>query len=168
MIVPVNVDGVRTVALRYGSSMKSISWAGGMSAGWGTAGSRVSDRRVRRRGRAGPGDLGREAYGPAAGFLFGWALLLVVQSGTIAAVGVAFANFLGVLVPWISGSRYLVEPIAFGRYAVSLSTQQLTAVSMILLLTTVGVVGFGEKLSYPEVAGLLLALASLVLLVRFA
>jgi APA family basic amino acid/polyamine antiporter len=85
----------------------------------------------------------REAYGPAAGFLFGWALLLVVQSGTIAAVGVAFANFLGVLVPWISGSRYLVEPIAFGRYAVSLSTQQLTAVSMILLLTLINTRGLG-------------------------
>jgi APA family basic amino acid/polyamine antiporter len=85
----------------------------------------------------------REAYGPAAGFLFGWALLLVVQSGTIAAVGVAFANFLGVLVPGISGSRYLVEPIAFGRYAVSLSTQQLTAVSMILLLTVINTRGLG-------------------------
>jgi len=85
----------------------------------------------------------REAYGPAAGFLFGWALLLVVQSGTIAAVGVAFANFLGVLVPGISGSRYLVEPITFGRYAVSLSTQQLTAVSMILLLTLINTRGLG-------------------------
>jgi APA family basic amino acid/polyamine antiporter len=83
----------------------------------------------------------REAYGPAGGFLFGWALLLVVQSGTIAAVGVAFANFLGVLVPWVSGTRYLVEPIPFGRYAVSLSTQQLTAVSMILLLTLVNTRG---------------------------
>ena len=44
----------------------------------------------------------------------------------------------------------------------------LYSVSMILLLTTVGVAVFGEKLSYPEIAGLLLALASLVLLVRFA
>ncbi|HEU5218093.1 MAG TPA: amino acid permease [Gemmatimonadales bacterium] len=83
----------------------------------------------------------REAYGPAVGFLFGWALLLVVQSGTIAAVGVAFANFLGVLVPWVSGSRYLIEPIPLGRYAVSLSTQQLTAVIMILGLTVVNTRG---------------------------
>ncbi len=83
----------------------------------------------------------REAYGPAVGFLFGWALLLVVQSGTIAAVGVAFANFLGVLVPWVSGSRYLIEPVAFGRYAISLSTQQLTAVVMILFLTLVNTRG---------------------------
>src|SRR6184192_929399 len=44
----------------------------------------------------------REAYGPSIGFLFGWELFLVVQSGTIAAVAVAFANFLGVLVPTIS------------------------------------------------------------------
>ena len=39
----------------------------------------------------------REAYGPAIGFLFGWSLFLVIQTGTIAAVAVAFANFLGVL-----------------------------------------------------------------------
>ena len=44
----------------------------------------------------------REAYGPLAGFLFGWTLMLVVQTGTIAAVAVAFAKFLGVLVPAIS------------------------------------------------------------------
>jgi len=85
----------------------------------------------------------REAYGPGAGFLFGWALLLVIQTGSIAAVAVAFANFLGVLVPAISGSRYLVAPLAFGRYAVSLSTQQLTAVALILLLTLVNTRGLG-------------------------
>src|SRR6266542_6772593 len=45
----------------------------------------------------------REAYGPSVGFLFGWALFLVVQSGTIAAVAVAFANFSGVLTNVISG-----------------------------------------------------------------
>jgi len=37
----------------------------------------------------------REAYGPALGFLFGWTLFLVVQTGTIAAVAIAFAKFLG-------------------------------------------------------------------------
>jgi basic amino acid/polyamine antiporter, APA family len=77
----------------------------------------------------------REAYGPLWGFLFGWALLLVVQTGTIAAVAVAFANFLGVLAPQISGSNYLIAPHTFGHYAISLSTQQLVAVLMILLLT---------------------------------
>ncbi len=83
----------------------------------------------------------REAYGPVWGFLFGWALLAVIQTGTIAAVAVAFANFLGVLVPQISSSNYLVEPVALGRYAVSLSTQQLVAVLMILLLTFTNTLG---------------------------
>jgi APA family basic amino acid/polyamine antiporter len=50
----------------------------------------------------------REAYGPLFGFLFGWTLFLVVQSGTIAAVSVAFAKFLGVLWPAVSGSKKLV------------------------------------------------------------
>src|SRR5947209_19444045 len=44
----------------------------------------------------------REAYGPATGCLFGWSLLFVIQTGTIAAVAVAFARFLGVLAPAVS------------------------------------------------------------------
>ena len=44
----------------------------------------------------------REAYSPMFGFLFGWAMFLVVQTGTIAAVAVAFAKFLGVFMPWVS------------------------------------------------------------------
>ena len=71
----------------------------------------------------------REAYGPATAFLFGWALLLVIQTGTIAAVAVAFANFTGALFPAVSSTRYLVAPVVFGRYAVSLSTQQLVAIA---------------------------------------
>ncbi|HEY0430306.1 MAG TPA: amino acid permease [Pyrinomonadaceae bacterium] len=78
----------------------------------------------------------REAYGPAAGFLFGWSLLLVIQTGTIAAVAVAFARFMGVLAPQISESNYLIAPVhLFGGYAISLSTAQLVAVVLILLLT---------------------------------
>lgn len=77
----------------------------------------------------------REAYGRPVGFLFGWALLLVIQTGTIAAVAVAFANFTGVLIPWVSGDHYLIAPRAIGGYAISLSTQQLVAVVMILVLT---------------------------------
>src|SRR5438045_7364136 len=65
----------------------------------------------------------REAYGPSIGFLFGWALFLIIQTGTIAAVAVAFANFLGVLVPTISSENYLISPHAFGRYAIGVSTQ---------------------------------------------
>ena len=78
----------------------------------------------------------REAYGPAAGFLFGWSLLLVIQTGTIAAVAVAFARFMGVLAPQISESNYIVAPVhLFGGYAISLSTAQLVAIVLILLLT---------------------------------
>src|SRR5688572_30898999 len=59
----------------------------------------------------------REAYGPATGFLFGWSLLLVIQTGTIAAVAVAFARFMGVLAPQISESNYIVVPKhLFGSY----------------------------------------------------
>ncbi|HEV3121675.1 MAG TPA: amino acid permease [Isosphaeraceae bacterium] len=77
----------------------------------------------------------REAYGRPVGFLFGWALFLVVQTGTIAAVCVAFAKFLGVLVPWVAAENYIVAPVSFGRFALSLSTQQLVAVAIILALT---------------------------------
>src|SRR5947208_11073913 len=78
----------------------------------------------------------RGAYSPAIGFLFGWSLFLVIQTGTIAAVAVAFARFTGVLAPWVSGDNYIVAPRrVFGGYAVSLSTEQLVAVLLILLLT---------------------------------
>src|SRR5947209_1718284 len=67
----------------------------------------------------------REAYGAPLGFLFGWALFFVVQTGTIAAVAVAFARFTGVLAPWVSGENYVVAPRQlFGGYAVSLSTER--------------------------------------------
>lgn len=77
----------------------------------------------------------REAYGPSVGFLFGWSLFLIIQSGTIAAVAVAFANFMGVLTDTVSADRYLIAPHGFFGYALSLSTQQLVAVVMILVLT---------------------------------
>lgn len=77
----------------------------------------------------------REAYGPSIGFLFGWSLFLVIQTGTIAAVAVAFANFTGVLTTKIAPDNFLIAPIRFGGYAISLSTQQLLAVVMILFLT---------------------------------
>jgi APA family basic amino acid/polyamine antiporter len=47
----------------------------------------------------------REAYGPLWGFLYGWTFFLVIQTGFIAAVSVAFAKFLGVLVPWLSNAE---------------------------------------------------------------
>ena len=106
----------------------------------------------------------REAYGRGVGFLFGWSMLLVIQTGTIAAVAVAFANFLGVLVPAVSGTRYLVEPVALGRYGVSLSTQQLVAAAMILLLTAVNTrgLGFGRWIQNTFTAAKTAALFGLV------
>src|SRR5205807_7131296 len=77
----------------------------------------------------------REAYGRFIGFLYGWTLFLVIQTGTIAAVAIAFAKFLGVFVPSVSPDHYLVAPISFGGYAISLSTEQLVAIALIALLT---------------------------------
>ena len=77
----------------------------------------------------------REAYGSAIGFLYGWTLFLVIQTGTIAAVAIAFAKFLGVFVTGVSPNNYLVTPIRFGGYAISLSTEQVVAIALIALLT---------------------------------
>src|SRR5437773_11429038 len=77
----------------------------------------------------------REAYGHSIGFLYGWTLFLVIQTGTIAAVAIAFAKFLGVFVPSVSPDNYLVAPIPFGSYAISLSLEQLVAIALIALLT---------------------------------
>src|SRR6266700_3005529 len=77
----------------------------------------------------------REAFSPLWGFLYGWTLFLVIQTGTIAAVAVGFARYMGVLVPWVSESNYLIAPIRFGGYAVSLSTAQFVGLSLIAFLT---------------------------------
>ena len=77
----------------------------------------------------------REAYGHSVGFLYGWTLFLVIQTGTIAAVAIAFAKFLGVFVAWVSPDNYIVAPISLGRYAISLSMEQLVAIVLIVLLT---------------------------------
>jgi APA family basic amino acid/polyamine antiporter len=78
----------------------------------------------------------REAYSPLWGFLYGWTLFMVIQTGTIAAVAVAFARFAGILVPWIAEDRYIVPPLHLSTgYAISLSTAQVVAVVLIALLT---------------------------------
>src|SRR5712671_5244727 len=68
----------------------------------------------------------REAFGPLSGFLFGWTTFMVIQTGTIAAVAVAFAKYSGVFVPWISAQNYLIAHI---------STQQVVAISVVVLLS---------------------------------
>lgn len=78
----------------------------------------------------------REAYSPMWGFLYGWTLFLVIQTGTIAAVAVGFARYLGVLFPSISPTAWIVPPIALGsKYAISLSLQQLVGILMIAFIT---------------------------------
>jgi APA family basic amino acid/polyamine antiporter len=84
----------------------------------------------------------REAFSPLWGFLYGWTLFMVIQTGTIAAVGVAFARYLGILLPVISETNYLIPPLHLFNtgsrstgYAVSLSTAQLLAILVILLLS---------------------------------
>ena len=77
----------------------------------------------------------REAFSPLWGFLYGWTLFLVIQTGTIAAVAVGFARYMGVLIPWVSESNYLIAPIRFGGYALSLSTAQAVGLALIALLT---------------------------------
>src|SRR5439155_9838316 len=84
----------------------------------------------------------REAYSPVWGFLYGWTLFLVIQAGTIAAVAVAFARFLGVFTSLISPTQWIIPPIALSRnYAISLSTQQLVAILIIVFLTIVNTRG---------------------------
>src|SRR5260370_3664824 len=74
----------------------------------------------------------REAFGPLSGFLFGWTTFMVIQTGTIAAVAVAFAKYSGVFVPWISAQNYLL-----GQGKLGLNTQQALAIVVIVLLSAI-------------------------------
>ena len=78
----------------------------------------------------------REAFSPVFGFLYGWTLFTVIQTGTVAAVAFAFARFTGVLWPQVAEDHYLIPPVHLStHYAVSLSTAQLLAILVIVLLT---------------------------------
>lgn len=86
----------------------------------------------------------REAFSPLLGFLYGWTFILVIHTGTIAAVAVAFARFAGVLFPGIAEDNYLIGPVhlpLFEQYAISLSTAQLVAIAMIVVLTASNIRG---------------------------
>src|ERR1700684_3276394 len=93
----------------------------------------------------------REALGPLWGFLYGWTLFLVIQTGTIAAVGVAFGKFLGVFVPSISSSNWLlhiwkvppihVGPMVLGNMDVGINTQNLAAILLVVFLSVVNIFG---------------------------
>src|SRR5271154_5454455 len=78
----------------------------------------------------------REAFSPLWGFLYGWTLFMVIQTGTIAAIGVGFSRFLGALWPTVSESNYIIPPVHISNgYALSLSTAQLVAIVLIVILT---------------------------------
>jgi basic amino acid/polyamine antiporter, APA family len=109
----------------------------------------------------------REAYSPLWGFLYGWTLFLVIQTGTIAAVAVAFARFLGVFTPAISATRWLIPPIILSRnYAVSVSTQQLVAIAIIALLTVLNTRGLqlGKLIQNVFTSAKTLSLLALIIL----
>jgi APA family basic amino acid/polyamine antiporter len=112
----------------------------------------------------------REAYSPLWGFLYGWTLFLVIQTGTIAAVAVGFARYLGVLFPAISAKTYLIAPINFSsKYAISLSVQQLVGILMILLLTFINTLGvrLGKLIQNIFTSAKTLALLGLIFLCLF-
>jgi APA family basic amino acid/polyamine antiporter len=96
----------------------------------------------------------REALGPLWGFLYGWTLFLAIQTGTIAAVGVAFGKFLGVFFPAISSSHWILHlwkvppipigPVVLGNMDVGINTQNLMAILLVIFLSVVNI--FGVKL----------------------
>jgi APA family basic amino acid/polyamine antiporter len=108
----------------------------------------------------------REAYSPLWGFLYGWTLFLVIQTGTIAAVAVGFARYLGVVWPAISPNTWIVAPIRLSdKYAISLSVQQLVALLLILFLTLLNTRGLklGKLIQNVFTSAKTLALAALIL-----
>ena len=108
----------------------------------------------------------REAWSPLWAFLYGWTLFMVIQTGTIAAVAVAFGRFLGLLAPPISESRYIIPPIHITTgYAVSLSTAQLVAIAVIALLSWTNSRGlhYGKIVQNVFTSAKLAALAGLIL-----
>jgi APA family basic amino acid/polyamine antiporter len=93
----------------------------------------------------------RESLGPLWGFLYGWTLFLVIQTGTIAAVGVAFGKFLGIFWPAISSSHWIVHiwkvpkfavgPMTLGGMDVGLNTQNLVAILVVIALSIINIFG---------------------------
>ncbi|HVP90487.1 MAG TPA: amino acid permease [Terriglobales bacterium] len=103
----------------------------------------------------------REAYNPLTGFLYGWTTFLVIQTGTIAAVGVAFAKFTGVLIPWFREDNVLVTVLGL-----KVSAAQLLAIASIVLLTALNMRGLrtGKTIQGLFTVTKTLALTGLILL----
>src|SRR6187551_2714407 len=78
----------------------------------------------------------REAFSSLWGFLYGWTLFMVIQTGTIAAVAVGFARYTGYLFPWFAEDHYIIRPVHLtSGYAISLSTVQMLGIALVALLT---------------------------------
>jgi basic amino acid/polyamine antiporter, APA family len=117
----------------------------------------------------------REALGPLWGFLYGWTLFLVIQTGTIAAVGVAFGKFLGVFFPSVSASNWIwhighvppwhVGPMVLGNMDIGLNTANLSAIVVITLLTLLNTMGvkMGSAVQNVFTSAKVLALGAVVL-----
>src|ERR1700723_1707189 len=117
----------------------------------------------------------REALGPLWGFLYGWTLFLVIQTGTIAAVGVAFGKFLGVFFPSVSASNWIwhigdvppwhVGPMVLGNMDIGLNPANLAAIVVITLLTLLNTMGvkMGAAVHNVFTSAKVLALAAVVL-----
>jgi APA family basic amino acid/polyamine antiporter len=113
----------------------------------------------------------REAFSPLLGFLYGWTLLTVIQTGSIAAVAIAFARFSGVLFPSISESHYLIAPVhLLPAYAISLSTAQCLALVVILItcLINTGGVSWGKLVQNIFTVAKLIGIVLLLALGAFA
>jgi len=112
----------------------------------------------------------REAYSPLWVFLYGWTLFLVIQTGTIAAVAVGFARYLGVLFPSISPTAWIIHPIALGpKLAVSLSIQQFVGIAMVGLITFLNTLGvrLGKLIQNIFTSAKTLSLLGLILMGLF-
>jgi APA family basic amino acid/polyamine antiporter len=118
----------------------------------------------------------RESLGPIWGFLYGWTMLLVIQTATIAAVAIAFAKFTAVIAPWFSASAWIWKIGTFGPwqlwfgslgpYNVGLNRQNLLAILSIVLLTWVNTRGlrFGKIIQNVFTVAKAFSLAALVIL----
>jgi APA family basic amino acid/polyamine antiporter len=109
----------------------------------------------------------REAYGRLWGFLYGWTMFLVIQTGTIAAVAIAFSRFLGVLVPAVSPTSWIIRPINLStNYAISLSAQQLVGISIIVVLTVINTRGLqlGKIIQNVFTSAKVLSLAAVIVI----
>jgi len=87
----------------------------------------------------------REAFGPLWGFLYGWTLFLVIQTGTVAAVAVAFGKFLGVFAPWVSTKTILLNlgtlTVFSHPIALTVSSQQMVATLVLFFLSALNIFG---------------------------